>query len=54
MTGRVDKGIFITIEKFTPKAKKEVIRDNAPSAELVDADSMLDLFEVNELGLKPV
>jgi restriction system protein len=53
MTGRADKGIIITTGRFTQDAKKEAIRDGAPPIELVDGDAILDLFEQNQLGLKP-
>ena len=53
MQGRADKGIIITTGRFTSEAKKEAIRDGAPPIELVDGDSLVELFEKNELGLKP-
>lgn len=53
MQGRADKGIIITTGGFTSEAKKEAIRDGAPQIELVDGDSLVDLFEKNQLGLKP-
>ncbi len=54
MTGRADKGIIITTGRFTQEAKKEAIRDGAPPIELVDGDGIIDLFERNQLGLKPI
>lgn len=54
MTGRADKGIILTTGRFTQDAKKEAIRDDAPPIELVDGDGMIELFEKNELGLKPI
>ena len=53
MQGRADKGIIITTGNFTKEAKKEAIRDGAPPVELVDGEALVDLFEKNELGLKP-
>lgn len=53
MQGRADKGIIITTGRFTQEAKKEAIRDGAPPVELVDGELLVDLFEKNELGLKP-
>lgn len=53
MQGRADKGIIITTGRFTQEAKKEAIRDGAYSVELVDGELLVDLFEKNELGLKP-
>ncbi len=52
MQGRADKGIIITTGRFTQEAKKEAIRDGAPPVELVDGESLVKLFEKNELGLK--
>ncbi len=53
MQGRADKGIIITTGRFTQDAKKEAIRDGTHSIELVDGELLVDLFEKNELGLKP-
>ena len=36
MTGRADKGIILTTGSFTSEARKEAVRDGAPSIELVD------------------
>ena len=54
MTGRADKGIIVTTGRFTQEAKKEAIREGAPPMELVDGEGIIDLFEQNQLGLKPV
>jgi len=53
MQGRADKGIIITTGRFSQDAKKEAIRDGAPPIELVDGEQLVDLFERNELGVKP-
>jgi len=53
MTGRADKGIFLTTGLFTVEAKREASRDGAPPIELVDADKLVKMFEDLELGLKP-
>ncbi len=53
MTGRTDKGIFITTGTFSISAKREAIREGAPPIELVDADKLISMFERLELGLKP-
>ena len=53
MTGRTDKGIFITTGTFTEEAKREALREGAPPIELVDADKLVTMFERLELGLKP-
>lgn len=53
MTGRTDKGIFITTGTFTTSARKEATREGAPPIELVDSDKLLTMFENLQLGLKP-
>jgi restriction system protein len=53
MMGRADKGIIITTGTFTLEAKKEARRDGAPPIELVDGDTLVDMFEKLELGLIP-
>lgn len=53
MTGRTDKGIFITTGNFTAEAQREALREGAPPIELVDADKLVSMFEKLELGLKP-
>lgn len=53
MTGRADKGIIITTGSFTSEARKEAVRDGAPSIELVDGEKLASMLERLELGLKP-
>ncbi len=53
MMGRADKGLIITTGTFTLEAKKEARRDGVPAIELVDGDSLVDMFERLELGLVP-
>ena len=53
MMGRADKGIIITTGTFTLEAKKEARRDGAPPIELVDGDSLVQMFEQLQLGLLP-
>lgn len=53
MMGRADKGIIITTGSFTLEAKKEAKRDGVPPIELVDGDTLIDMFEDRKLGLKP-
>lgn len=53
MMGRADKGLIITTGTFTLEAKKEARRDGVPPIELVDGDSLVDIFERLELGLIP-
>ncbi len=51
--GRADKGIIITTGTFTLEAKKEARRDGVPPIELVDGDTLLEMFEKLELGIIP-
>ena len=53
MTGRADKGIIITTGSFTSEARKEAVRDGAPSIELVDGEKLVGMLERLELGLRP-
>jgi restriction system protein len=53
MEGRADKGIMITTGVFTVEAKKEARRDGAKAIELVDGQSLVELFQSLELGLSP-
>lgn len=51
--GRADKGIILTTGSFTVDAKKEARRDGAVPIELVDGDSLIEMFERLELGVTP-
>jgi restriction system protein len=51
MTGRTDKGIFITTGTFTAEAHREALREGAPPIELVDAEKLISMFEKLKLGL---
>jgi restriction system protein len=53
MMGRADKGITITTGTFTTEATKEARRDGAPPIELVDGETLAQMFERLELGVKP-
>lgn len=53
MMGRADKGIIITTGTFTSEAMKEARRDGAPPIELVDGDTLVQMFERLELGVRP-
>jgi restriction system protein len=53
MMGRADKGIVLTTGTFTLEAKKEARRDGVPPIELVDGETLVQLFERLELGLIP-
>jgi len=53
MMGRADKGIIMTTGTFTLEAKKEARRDGVPPIELVDGETLIQMFERLELGLIP-
>jgi restriction system protein len=53
MMKRADKGIIMTTGTFTLEAKKEARRDGVPPIELVDGESLIQMFEKLELGLIP-
>ncbi|MFC1836236.1 restriction endonuclease [Thermodesulfobacteriota bacterium] len=53
MIGKADKGIFLTTGTFTKEARREALTKGTMSVELVDGESMLDMFEKLELGLNP-
>lgn len=54
MMGRADKGLIITTGSFTLDAKKEARRDGVPPIEIIDGEKLVDMFELLELGLKPI
>ena len=54
MQGRGEKGLIITTGRFTKEAKNEANRDGVTPIELIDGDKLVELFEKNQLGLKPV
>jgi restriction system protein len=53
MLGRAEKGIFITTRRFSKEAATEASRDGAPPVELVDGETLVELFERVGLGVKP-
>lgn len=53
MLGRAEKGIFITTGRFSKEAVTEAGRDGAPPVELVDGETLVELFEKVGLGVKP-
>jgi len=54
MMGRADKGLIITTGSFSLDAKKEARRDGVPPIEIIDGERLIDMFELLELGLKPI
>lgn len=49
MTGRADKGLFITTGTFSPAAVKEATRDGAPPIDLLDGTELAE--KLKELGI---
>ncbi len=54
MMGRADKGLIITTGSFSLDAKKEARRDGVPPIEIIDGEKLIEIFELLELGLKPI
>ena len=54
MSGRADKGIFITTGTFTAEARREASRDGVPPIELIDGEKLVEMFKQLEFGLKPM
>ena len=54
MQGRGEKGLIITTGRFTKEAKIEANRDGVTPIELIDGERLIELFEKNHLGLKPI
>ena len=51
MSGRADKGIFLTTGRFTKDAKKEAERDGAESVDLIDGAELCSLLRELKLGV---
>jgi restriction system protein len=52
MTGRAEKGVFITTGTFTRDAKSEATRDGSTPIDLVDGRALADLLKQLRLGVK--
>lgn len=52
MSGRTDKGLFITTGRFSPDAKREATRDGVPPIDLIDGDALCDRLKERNLGVK--
>ena len=52
MSGRVDKGLFITTGRFTNSASDEAVRDGVQAIDLIDGESLCRLLKKYELGVK--
>lgn len=51
MTGRVDRGLFITTGSFTSEATKEATRDGAPPIDLIDGGALTELLRRYKIGV---
>jgi len=51
ITGRADKGLFITTGTFTADARKEAIRDGGMAIDLIDGHDLCDLIKKLKLGV---
>lgn len=51
MSGRADKGLFITTGTFTSSAQQEATRDGAPVLDLIDGEALCDLLKDCRLGV---
>lgn len=52
MTGRADKGLVITTGTFSAEAKREAVRDGAPTIDLIDGDALCALLKNLSLGVE--
>lgn len=52
MTGRTDKGLIITTGTFTSDAKREAVRDGAPTIDLIDGDALCELLKNLKMGVR--
>jgi len=51
MSGRTDKGLFITTGRFTSDARKEATREGAPPIDLLDGEQLCDLLKELKIGV---
>jgi restriction system protein len=51
MTGRADRGLFITTGTFTQSARQEATRDGAPLISLVDGEQLVEKLKELRLGV---
>ncbi len=51
MSGRTDKGLFITTGRFTPDARREAAREGAHPIDLLDGEQLCDLLKQLKIGV---
>ncbi|CAJ2377292.1 MAG: Restriction endonuclease [Arenicellales bacterium IbO2] len=52
MSGRTDKGLFITTSTFTRDARKEATRDGVPPIDLIDGEQLMEKLKEFRLGIE--
>ena len=52
MTGRGDKGLFLTTSHFSLSAEREATREGAPAIDLIDGARLCELLKDHGLGVK--
>ena len=52
ISGRADKGLFITTGTFTADARKEAVRDGAMTIDLIDGRDLCDILKRLKLGVQ--
>ncbi|GLS31640.1 restriction system protein [Mesorhizobium albiziae] len=52
MVGRADKGLILTTGTFTADARREAVRDGAPTIDLIDGEALCDLLKEQKIGVK--
>lgn len=54
ISGRVDRGLFLTTSKFTKAAREEASRENVVPIELIDIDGLLEIIIDEKVGVEEV
>lgn len=54
ISGRVDRGIFVTTSNFTKAAREEAQRDNVVPIELIDIENLLEILIDEKIGVAEV
>jgi len=52
LTGRADRGIFLTTSGFTPAASQEATRDGVTPIDLIDGERLVELLKQFGLGVR--
>jgi restriction system protein len=51
MTGRADRGLFITTGRFTQEAQREATRDGAPPIDLINGEMLVEKLKELKIGV---